>query len=172
MVLGGSFPPTAPNGVTPMLNTQRLLKDGGAMATNMFIHTPICCPSRSELLSGRYFHNIRINPEATQPLPWKGADCMHVNETKFNNLTFASNLHDAGYAVGMFGKYLNDVPHYTPAGFDAWMANGGGSYIAPQFATSGLEPFTGIKDGTWKGTMHNYTTSVVGNVSTAWIRPS
>ena len=95
---------------------------------------------------------------------------MHVNETKFNNVTFAKNLHDAGYAVGMFGKYLNAVPNYVPAGFDAWMANGGGTYIAPRFATHGLEAFAGIADGSWKGSMHNYTTSVVGNVSTAWIR--
>ena len=63
---------------------------------------------------------------------------MHVNENKFNNATFAKELHEAGYAVGMFGKYLNSVPDYVPVGFDAWLANGGGNYVAPEFATRGL----------------------------------
>jgi hypothetical protein len=31
-----------------------------------------------------------------------------------------------GLQVGMFGKYLNNVPNFVPVGFDAWMANGGG----------------------------------------------
>ena len=168
-MLGGSFPPKAPNGATPMTETQRLLVDGGATATNMFIHTPICCPSRSELLSGRYFHNIRVDATKPKPEP-KGSDCMHVNENKFNNATFAKELHEAGYAVGMFGKYLNSVPDYVPVGFDAWLANGGGNYVAPEFATRGLEAFSGIADGRWHGTQDNYTVSVVGNVSTAWIR--
>ena len=56
-MLGGSFP--AHNGATPMPQTQALMADAGATATNLFIHTPTCRPSRGELLSGRYFHNIK-----------------------------------------------------------------------------------------------------------------
>ena len=62
--------------------------------------------------------------------------------------------------VGMFGKYLNNVPNFVPEGFDAWMANGGGDYIAPSFATSNVP---GLPNGHWKGTSDNYTTSSVGN---------
>ena len=36
---------------------------------------------------------------------------------------------------------------YVPAGWSAWLANGGGSYIAPQFATHGLMAAAGIADG-------------------------
>jgi N-acetylglucosamine-6-sulfatase len=130
-MLGSSFPRAAPNGATPMPRTRALMEDMGAMANNMFIHTPICCPSRSELISGRYYHNIKTT---------HGPSCMHVDETLVNNNTFAKYLmQDAGYTVGMFGKYLNNVPDFTPIGFDAWMANGGGNYIAPAFSTSGLE---------------------------------
>ena len=53
---------------------------------------------------------------------------------KVNNYTFARYLkEEAGYKVGMFGKYLNTFPQngYVPPGFDAWLANGGGNYIAP-----------------------------------------
>jgi arylsulfatase A-like enzyme len=73
----------------------------GATATNFFVHTPICCPSRSELVSGRYLHNIKVKPSEPQP---KGGICMHINETKFYNNTFAAHLQSAGYTVGMFGK--------------------------------------------------------------------
>ena len=167
-LLGGSFPATSPNGATPMPKTKQVLAEQGATAENFFIHTPICCPSRSELLSGRYFHNIKMNADSSRP---KGLDndCMHVNETDVNGATFAKRLsEEAGYSVGMFGKYLNNVPDKVPPGFDAWLANGGGNYIAPMFNTANLQ-FAGIADGKWHGTSENYTTAVVGNVSMAWI---
>eukprot|EP00656_Telonema_subtile_P048842 TRINITY_DN5929_c0_g1_i1.p2 TRINITY_DN5929_c0_g1~~TRINITY_DN5929_c0_g1_i1.p2 ORF type:complete len:255 (+),score=60.56 TRINITY_DN5929_c0_g1_i1:177-941(+) len=168
-MLGGSFPVSSPGGATPMPQTKELMADAGATATNMFIHTPICCPSRSELLSGRYFHNIK---RTVKPSPQAPSDiiCMHVNESKVNNATFAKYLaEDAGYSVGMFGKYLNNVPKEVPPGYDAWLANGGGDYVAPQFNTQGLA-WAGIPDGSWRGTEDNYTTAVVGNLSLAWIR--
>eukprot|EP00658_Telonema_sp_P-2_P079456 TRINITY_DN7683_c0_g1_i12.p1 TRINITY_DN7683_c0_g1~~TRINITY_DN7683_c0_g1_i12.p1 ORF type:complete len:451 (+),score=97.42 TRINITY_DN7683_c0_g1_i12:219-1571(+) len=164
-MLGGSFPITSPGAATPMPRTKALLAEQGATATNFFIHTPICCPSRSELLSGRYFHNLK------RTVAGDSGDiiCMHINETKVNNATFARSLSEqAGYSVGMFGKYLNNVPSTVPPGFDAWLANGGGNYIAPEFNTAGLS-WAGIPDGTWKGSVDNYTTSVVGNLSLAWI---
>ena len=59
-MLGASFPRAAPGGATPMPRTKKLMEEGGGMALNFHIHTPICNPSRSELLSGRYFHNIKV----------------------------------------------------------------------------------------------------------------
>ena len=70
-MLGSSFPRAAPGGATPMPRTKAEMEEKGAMASNMFIHTPICCPSRSELVSGRYFHNIRTT---------QAPSCMHVDE--------------------------------------------------------------------------------------------
>ena len=55
--LGASFPNKG--GVTPMPKTKKLMEEQGATALNWYIHTPICSPSRSELLSGRYLHNIK-----------------------------------------------------------------------------------------------------------------
>jgi hypothetical protein len=63
------------------------------MALNFHIHTPICNPSRSELLSGRYFHNIK----AVGGPVWS----MHVNEERVNAATFAASLKQAGYTCGM-----------------------------------------------------------------------
>lgn len=69
----------------------------------------------------------------------------------------------------MFGKYLNTFPQqgYKPPGFDAWAANGGGDYIAPEFSTNNAGG--GLPDGSWKGTEQNYTTAVVGNLSMQFI---
>lgn len=156
-MLGASFPPTSD--ATPMPQAKRLLADEGATATNMFAHTPICCPSRAEIVSGRYFHNIRTQDEAR---PHTDKTCMHVNESKVHNFTFATQLQAAGYQVGLFGKYLNGVPNddwtVPPPGFDAWLANGGGDYTAPEFGARGLAPFAGVHDGMVHFPAANYTT--------------
>ena len=88
----------------------------------------------------------------------------------------------------MFGKYMNVMPQSVPPGFDAWLANNGGNYIAPAFQTYGME-WAGLPgsqtnkacwgmgegipvpegQGCWHGTSENYTTATVGNVSAAWI---
>ena len=82
----------------------RALGATGANLTHFMAHTPVCCPSRSELLTGRYFHNIR-NPN------FSPAGCMHVrtdNPTPTGDPTvFATALQKLGYATGMYGKYLN-----------------------------------------------------------------
>ena len=44
----------------------------------------------------------------------------HAQVSKVDNHTFARQLsEEAGYAVGMFGKYLNNWPDVVPLGFDA-----------------------------------------------------
>jgi arylsulfatase A-like enzyme len=163
-MLGSSFP--IHNGATPMPRTQTLMAEGGVTASNFFIHTPICNPSRSELLSGRYFHNIKM-VGAPGGIIWS----MHVNEPLVNNNTFARYLKEqAGYTVGMFGKYQNVMPKTVPPGFDAWMGNGGGNYIGPSFMTKNLDFISPpIPDGQHKFPAANYTTAVVGNVTVAWI---
>jgi N-acetylglucosamine-6-sulfatase len=78
-----------------MKQTQKLIAKNGATASNWFIHTPVCCPSRAELLSGRYMHSIRM------PTPKGG--CMHIDETKVNPVSYGRYLGEAGYTVGYFG---------------------------------------------------------------------
>ena len=101
-MLGASFPELN-GGRGPMPKTKRVLQEQEAMAERFYIHTPICNPSRSELLSGRYFHNIKgVNIKQ-----W----AMHVNETYVNQHTFVRDLSEqANYHTGMFGKYMNVMP--------------------------------------------------------------
>lgn len=44
----------------------------GASFDNYFVNTPICCPSRTEFMSSRYYHNLLLEE----------GGCMHVNTTK------------------------------------------------------------------------------------------
>jgi arylsulfatase A-like enzyme len=70
--------------------------------------TPVCCPSRASIFTGRYAHNHgvlnnRSGPELQQ------------------NTTLQRYLHDAGYLTGYAGKFLNGWPIDTdPAHFDHW----------------------------------------------------
>jgi arylsulfatase A-like enzyme len=79
---------------------------------NAFIESPLCCPSRATILSGRYSRhtNVRTN-----------ADGHRFDETQ----TIATWLQDAGYFTGMIGKYLNRYPFgrgpYVPPGWDRWV---------------------------------------------------
>lgn len=50
----------------------------------------------------------------------------------------------ANYTIGMFGKYLNVCPNTAQPGFDAWFANGGGTYYSPSFAVQNID---GLPDG-------------------------
>jgi arylsulfatase A-like enzyme len=44
-----------------MPKTRMLLGEFGATASNWFIHTSVCCPSRAETLTGRYFHSLKMD---------------------------------------------------------------------------------------------------------------
>ena len=121
-------------GAMPFAREQ--LVEGGTRLSNFFAHTPVCCPSRSELLSGRYFQNIRVATAAD-----KG--CMRVNVTDtFHNRTLAVPLQAAGYTTGLFGKYLNGGgPKYLCP--DANKTSGGEGKHAP-FRPLGWDRFFGM----------------------------
>ena len=63
---------------------------------------------------------------------------------------------------------------WVPAGFDAWMGNGGGDYIGSAFNTQNLSFARSIgldiPDGMWHSGEDVYSTSAIGNISIAWIK--
>ena len=83
---------------------QRELIDKGAFLQNFFVNTPICCPSRTEFFSGRYYHNVGPPKENA------GSLCMHCDTTNAAHpLTgMFGQLTRAGYTTGAFGKITND----------------------------------------------------------------
>ena len=145
--------------------TRRLLAEGGARATNWYVHTPICCPSRAELLAGRFFHNLRV-AHHNDP-----GGCMQANLTKiYDDGYFANAFAALGYTVGVFGKHLNNGnPPRAPQGVDRWLVNGGGEDLDPtfSFASAGTAGET-VKFDNCSGPC--YSTAVIGNATLDWIR--
>ena len=119
-------------GMEPMVQTKALFEaHGGASFRHYYVATPICCPSRMEMLSGRYGHNVRDASQDAWPADGglcgdeaveaseHNCGCMRMNCSKaFEADTYATALQRAGYATAYFGKYLNPpamVPYFRRA---------------------------------------------------------
>lgn len=115
-----------------MPNVQRLLMDRGVTWMNSFAPYPLCCPSRTSLLDGKYTHNTHV---FTSGAPY----AFHA----FNDSdTLATRLQAGGYLTALVGKYLNgygSLPqyhstkpstHYVPPGWTEWRAGDDHGYPA------------------------------------------
>ncbi|XP_055536141.1 N-acetylglucosamine-6-sulfatase-like isoform X2 [Wyeomyia smithii] len=106
-----------------MTKTQKLIANQGATFVNAFTSSPICCPSRSSLLSGQYAHNTKVYNNS------KSGGCygVHWRET-VEPETFPVLLQKHGYKTFYAGKYLNE--YYSkdiPVGWDEWYGLHGNS---------------------------------------------
>ena len=77
--------------------TRSWFAENGTRYTNAFATTPLCCPSRSSIFTGRYAHNhnVKVNHK--------------VPDLDFDT-TIQSYLQDGGYRTALVGKYLNRWP--------------------------------------------------------------
>jgi N-acetylglucosamine-6-sulfatase len=103
-----------------MENLNTLLVEQGTTIEDFLITTPMCCPSRINLLRSQYTHSHQVyNNEA----PHGGFPKFY--ETGEESSTLAVWLQTAGYRTALIGKYLNDYPlpdnrTYIPAGWSEW----------------------------------------------------
>lgn len=116
-------------GMTPMKKTKALIGDAGVTFSNAFTATPLCCPSRSSILSGKYPHNHMVRNNSIS------GNCSSVMwQKEAEPLAFPVYLNKMHYQTFYGGKYLNQygskdaggVAH-VPPGWDQWHALVGNS---------------------------------------------
>ncbi len=98
--------------------------DRGLRFTSAFANTPLCGPSRSNILAGQFSHNTRVTGNVGSEA---GYAAWAAGGYDTNNI--GPWLKAAGYKTGIFGKYQNDYPNngspgyletFIPAGWDDW----------------------------------------------------
>jgi arylsulfatase A-like enzyme len=106
-----------------MPNTQQMIFDQGVTFTNGFITTPLCCPSRSSILTGMYAHNHGVMD----------------NDMKLKHTTFIETMHEDGYYTGLVGKYLNSWNGEARPEYDYWVSyfRGETRYYRPDLNVNG-----------------------------------
>ena len=92
----------------------RRLRESGVHLLNHVAAQPVCGPSRSSLLAGRYPHNVGY---------YANEDPASVaNYLKVANNTVGTWLTAAGYHTAFIGKYVNGVEKQVPEGWNFWGA--------------------------------------------------
>jgi N-acetylglucosamine-6-sulfatase len=125
------------------------LREAGAHLINHVAAQPVCGPSRSSLLAGRYPHNVgyRINGGAQSIAAWTAAE----------NNTLGTWLTARGYHTSYLGKYVNSLEEHVPAGWTQWhgFSSGVGTYNyynATMFDVPGPHPQPPFKQLIFTGT--------------------
>jgi arylsulfatase A-like enzyme len=96
----------------------------GIRFTHGYVSNPVCCPSRSSILTGQYSHTTRVYTNHPKE-PFGGFPAFR------DSSTVATWLQEAGYLTALMGKYLNGyADSYIPPGWDRWFVTwDGGAYF-------------------------------------------
>jgi arylsulfatase A-like enzyme len=88
--------------------TIRWFAEGGTQFTRAHVTTPLCCPSRASILTGRYVHNHGVRDNFSAMLLDQRTTLQHY-------------LQRSGYRTAIAGKFLNEWDlSLDPPYFDRW----------------------------------------------------
>uniref|UniRef100_A0A2M4DKP3 Putative n-acetylglucosamine-6-sulfatase n=1 Tax=Anopheles darlingi TaxID=43151 RepID=A0A2M4DKP3_ANODA len=125
-------------GMTPMTNTVSHIANQGATFINAYTSSPICCPSRSSILSGRYAHNHRTFNNSVA-----GGCYGEYWRQKVEPFALPVALSEAGYTTFFAGKYLNQyATNAIPPGWSDWYGLHGNSRYYNYTITENGNPVT------------------------------
>lgn len=127
-----------------MTKTNKLIKNEGIEFTNAFATTPICCPSRSTLLTGLFQHNHNVLNNSIE-----GGCSSREWQKSLEKQTFAVYLKENGYKTFYAGKYLNQYGNqnaggasHVPPGWDFWIGLIGNSkYFNYTLSVNGIKKY-------------------------------
>jgi arylsulfatase A-like enzyme len=103
--------------LSTMPTVKRLFQKGGTRFDRAVATTPLCCPSRAGILTGRYSHNHGVTRNS------KGGELDEAS-------TLPRYLQAAGYRTAAVGKYLQGVPvESSPPYFDDFAISVGTDYF-------------------------------------------
>ena len=98
-----------PESMEAMPKTSTYFKHEGVWFPNGLSTTPVCCPARTSIFTGRFVHNHGV----------RAFDPYKLDQ----DTTLQAKLQAGGYRTAFFGKYLNDwVRREAPPFFDDWAA--------------------------------------------------
>lgn len=75
-------------------NIRRIFGDEGVQYKNGVVTTPLCCPSRASIFSGKYVHNHGLSDNSPSDEGWD------------SSATMQNELQQAGYFTAISGKYF------------------------------------------------------------------
>jgi arylsulfatase A-like enzyme len=141
-----------------MPEVQRDLVAPGVSFPNAFVVNPICCPSRTSILTGDYSHTTLV---------YRQAPPFGRYEWFRDRSTLATWLQGAGYTTALIGKYIDGYQHaaltgIVPPGWDWWVA----------FVHSGYYDYGLTIDGTvsrYGSSPADYSTDVLTHQAVSFI---
>ncbi|MFN8544732.1 MAG: sulfatase [Candidatus Binatia bacterium] len=159
----------SPSGSFIMPRLHAELGDSGVRFTNAFMTTPLCCPSRSSILTGQYAHRHGVYSNGGVN---GGADDF------VDTSTLGTWLQAAGYRTGFIGKYLNGYnglwtnpnPPYVPPGWSEWHVFKAPNYFSYTLIRNGVG-FDHVQE-THGTAPSEYSTDVLREIARTFITTS
>ncbi|XP_012281977.1 N-acetylglucosamine-6-sulfatase isoform X2 [Orussus abietinus] len=155
------------DGMTPLKWTSQYIMGKGAEYRNCFTASPICCPNRASILTGRYQHNHEVFNNSLS------GGCYSAQwQSTWEKQTFAAHLKSSMmYKTFYAGKYLNEYGKSTaggtrrvPVGWDWWAGLVGNSkYYSYSLSLNGTERKYGNKP-------QDYLTDVIKDLAVKFIK--
>ncbi|KAM9467435.1 N-acetylglucosamine-6-sulfatase [Clarias gariepinus] len=150
-------------GMIPLNKTRKLIGDAGITFTNTFVASPLCCPSRASILTGKYPHNHRVINNTLE------GNCSSLAWQKSQEpSTFPVLLQKYGFYQTFFaGKYMNEYGNkqaggveHVPPGWDYWFAlDRNSKYYNYTLSVNGVAQKHG------ENYSQDYLTDVLANIS-------